>query len=94
MNDDQMVIRILNGRGMQCFEDYPACESHHKGMMTISNVRGQTPANMGTAYVNGTIPDAITRTIDARGLFEEEASKGTDSMMHNFRKRAEKKLRR
>ena len=44
-HDNQMVIRILNGRGNAYYflEEYPACvESYHKAMMIDpSNVRGK-----------------------------------------------------
>ena len=63
-HDNQMVIRILNGRGNAYYfmEEYPACvESYHKAMMIDpSNVRGQTLYNMGTAYAEmERFPDAI-----------------------------------
>ena len=53
-DDDEMVIRILNGRGNALYylEDYPKCvESYHKAMViNPKGVQGKTLYNMGTAY--------------------------------------------
>jgi len=86
-NDDQMVIRILNGRGNAYYflEDYPACvESYHKAMMIDpSNVRGQTLYNMGTAYAEmERFPDAIKCYEQSmpRGLSEEEKKRAKEQI--------------
>ena len=86
-NDNQMVIRILNGRGNAFYfmEDYPACvESYHKAMMIDpSNVRGQTLYNMGTAYAEmERFPDAIKCYEQSipRGLSEEEAKRAKEQI--------------
>ena len=50
-DDDEMVIRILNGRGNALYylEDYPKCvESYHKAMViNPKGVQGKTLYNMG-----------------------------------------------
>ena len=86
-NDNEMVIRILNGRGNAYYfmEEYPACvESYHKAMMIDpSNVRGQTLYNMGTAYAEmERFPDAIKCYEQAmpRGLSDEESSRAKEQI--------------
>ncbi len=86
-DDNQMVIRILNGRGNAYYflEDYPACvESYHKAMMIDpSNVRGQTLYNMGTAYAEmERFPDAIKCYEQSipRGLSDEEAMRAKEQI--------------
>jgi tetratricopeptide (TPR) repeat protein len=86
-NDNEMVIRILNGRGNAFYfmEKYPACvESYHKAMMIDpSNVRGQTLYNMGTAYAEmERFPDAIKCYEQAmpRGLSPEETSRAKEQI--------------
>ena len=86
-NDNEMVIRILNGRGNAYYfmEEYPACvESYHKAMMIDpSNVRGQTLYNMGTAYAEmERFPDAIKCYEQAmpRGLSTEETSRAKEQI--------------
>ena len=73
-NDNQMIIRILNGRGNAYYflEEYPACvESYHKAMMIDpSNVRGQTLYNMGTAYAE------MERFSDAIKCYEQSIPRG------------------
>ena len=67
--NDEMVIRILNGRGNAFYylEDYPKCiESYHQAMViNPSSVRGQTLYNMGTAYAE------MERFQDAIKCFEQ-----------------------
>ena len=86
-NDNEMVIRILNGRGNAFYfmEEYPKCvESYHKAMMIDpSNVRGQTLYNMGTAYAEmERFPDAIKCYEQAmpRGLSAEETSRAKEQI--------------
>ncbi len=86
-NDNEMVIRILNGRGNAFYfmEEYPACvESYHKAMMIDpSNVRGQTLYNMGTAYAEmERFPDAIKCYEQSmpRGLSPEESSRAKEQI--------------
>jgi len=86
-NDDQMVIRILNGRGNAYYflEEYPACvESYHQAMMIDpSNVRGQTLYNMGTAYAEmERFPDAIKCYEQSipRGLSDEEGKRAKEQI--------------
>ena len=86
-NDNEMVIRILNGRGNAFYfmEEYPKCvESYHKAMMIDpSNVRGQTLYNMGTAYAEmERFPDAIKCYEQAmpRGLSPEETSRAKEQI--------------
>ncbi|MED5291145.1 MAG: tetratricopeptide repeat protein, partial [Candidatus Thermoplasmatota archaeon] len=86
-NDDQMVIRILNGRGNAYYflEEYPACvESYHQAMMIDPlNVRGQTLYNMGTAYAEmERFPDAIKCYEQSipRGLSDEEAKRAKEQI--------------
>ena len=88
-NDNQMVIRILNGRGNAYYflEEYPACvESYHKAMMIDpSNVRGQTLYNMGTAYAE------MERFPDAIKCYEQSIPRGLDDAEV---KRAKEQIRR
>ena len=86
-HDNQMVIRILNGRGNAYYflEEYPACvESYHKAMMIDpSNVRGQTLYNMGTAYAEmERFPDAIKCYEQSipRGLSDEESKRAKEQI--------------
>ena len=86
-NDNEMVIRILNGRGNAYYfmEEYPACvESYHKAMMIDpSNVRGQTLYNMGTAYAEmERFADAIKCYEQAmpRGLSPEESTRAKEQI--------------
>ena len=86
-NDNEMVIRILNGRGNAHYfmEEYPACvESYHKAMMIDpSNVRGQTLYNMGTAYAEmERFADAIKCYEQAmpRGLSPEESTRAKEQI--------------
>ena len=86
-HDNQMVIRILNGRGNAYYflEEYPACvESYHKAMMIDpSNVRGQTLYNMGTAYAEmERFPDAIKCYEQSipRGLSDAEAKRAKEQI--------------
>ena len=86
-HDNQMVIRILNGRGNAYYflEEYPDCvESYHKAMMIDpSNVRGQTLYNMGTAYAEmERFPDAIKCYEQSipRGLSDEEAKRAKEQI--------------
>ena len=86
-HDNQMVIRILNGRGNAYYflEEYPACvESYHKAMMIDpSNVRGQTLYNMGTAYAEmERFPDAIKCYEQSipRGLSDEEVKRAKEQI--------------
>ena len=74
--DDQMVIRILNGRGNALYylADYPKCvESYHKAMViNPSGVQGKTLYNMGTAYAE------MQRFGDAIKCFEQSTPRGLD----------------
>jgi tetratricopeptide (TPR) repeat protein len=74
--DDQMVIRILNGRGNALYylADYPKCvESYHKAMViNPSGVQGKTLYNMGTAYAE------MQRFGDAIKCFEQATPRGLD----------------
>ena len=73
-NDDEMVIRILNGRGNAFYylENYPACvESYHQAMLIRpEEVRGKTLYNMGTAYAE------MERYQDAVKCFEQAIPRG------------------
>jgi tetratricopeptide (TPR) repeat protein len=73
-NDDEMVIRILNGRGNAFYylENYPACvESYHQAMLIKpEEVRGKTLYNMGTAYAE------MERYQDAVKCFEQAIPRG------------------
>ena len=102
-HDNQMVIRILNGRGNAYYflEEYPACvESYHKAMMIDpSNVRGQTLYNMGTAYAEmERFPDAIKCYEQSipRGLSDAEAKRAKEQIRRCtiLEKERKKKLNR
>ena len=73
-NDDEMVIRILNGRGNAFYylENYPACvESYHQAMLIKpEEVRGKTLYNMGTAYAE------MERYQDSVKCFEQAIPRG------------------
>ena len=73
-DDDEMVIRILNGRGNAFYylENYPACvESYHQAMLIKpEEVRGKTLYNMGTAYAE------MERFQDAVKCFEQAIPRG------------------
>ncbi|MEC8242673.1 MAG: tetratricopeptide repeat protein, partial [Candidatus Thermoplasmatota archaeon] len=73
-DDDEMVIRILNGRGNAFYylENYPACvESYHQAMLIKpEEVRGKTLYNMGTAYAE------MERYQDAVKCFEQAIPRG------------------
>jgi tetratricopeptide (TPR) repeat protein len=73
-NDDEMVIRILNGRGNSFYylENYPACvESYHQAMLIRpEDVRGKTLYNMGTAYAE------MERYQDSIKCFEQAIPRG------------------
>ena len=75
-DDDEMVIRILNGRGNALYylEDYPKCvESYHKAMViNPKGVQGKTLYNMGTAYAE------MQRFGDAIKCFEQAIPRGLD----------------
>ena len=86
-NDDEMVIRILNGRGNAFYylENYPACvESYHQAMLIRpEDVRGKTLYNMGTAYAEmERFTDAIKCFEQAipRGLTKEEIKRTKDQI--------------
>ncbi len=72
--NDQMVIRILNGRGNAYYylADYPKCvESYHQAMVIDPTaVRGQTLYNMGTAYAE------MERYQDGIKCFEQAMPRG------------------
>ena len=86
-NDDEMVIRILNGRGNAFYylENYPACvESYHQAMLIRpEDVRGKTLYNMGTAYAEmERYQDSIKCFEQAipRGLSKEEVKRTKDQI--------------
>jgi len=86
-NDDEMVIRILNGRGNAFYylENYPACvESYHQAMLIRpEDVRGKTLYNMGTAYAEmERYQDSIKCFEQAipRGLNKEEIKRTKDQI--------------
>jgi len=86
-DDDEMVIRILNGRGNSYYymEDYPKCvEAYHQAMLIRpTEVRGQTLYNMGTAYAEmERYPDAIKCFEQSipRGLSTAEAKRAKDQI--------------
>jgi len=86
-DDDEMVIRILNGRGNAFYflENYPACvESYHQAMLIRpEDVRGKTLYNMGTAYAEmERYPDSIKCFEQAipRGLSKEEIKRTKDQI--------------
>ena len=88
-DDDEMVIRILNGRGNALYylEDYPKCvESYHKAMViNPKGVQGKTLYNMGTAYAE------MQRFSDAIKCFEQAMPRGLDK---DQQKLAKEQIRR
>jgi tetratricopeptide (TPR) repeat protein len=88
-DNDEMVIRILNGRGNALYylEDYPKCvESYHKAMViNPKGVQGKTLYNMGTAYAE------MQRFSDAIKCFEQAMPRGLDK---NQQKLAKEQIRR
>ena len=83
-DNDEMVIRILNGRGNALYylEEYPKCvESYHKAMViNPSGVQGKTLYNMGTAYAE------MQRFGDAIKCFEQAAPRGLDKAQQKLAK--------
>ena len=83
-NNDEMVIRILNGRGNALYylEDYPKCvESYHKAMViNTKGVQGKTLYNMGTAYAE------MQRFTDAIKCFEQAMPRGLDKSQQKLAK--------
>lgn len=88
-DNDEMVIRILNGRGNALYylEEYPKCvESYHKAMViNPSGVQGKTLYNMGTAYAE------MQRFGDAIKCFEQAIPRGLDK---DQQKLAKEQIRR
>ena len=88
-DDDEMVIRILNGRGNALYylEEYPKCvESYHKAMViNPKGVQGKTLYNMGTAYAE------MQRFSDAIKCFEQSIPRGLDK---DQQKLAKEQIRR
>ena len=88
-DDDEMVIRILNGRGNALYylEEYPKCvESYHKAMViNPKGVQGKTLYNMGTAYAE------MQRFGDAIKCFEQAIPRGLDK---DQQKLAKEQIRR
>ena len=88
-DNDEMVIRILNGRGNALYylEDYPKCvESYHNAMVIDpSGVQGKTLYNMGTAYAE------MQRFDDAIKCFEQASPRGLDN---DQQKLAKEQIRR
>ena len=88
-DDDEMVIRILNGRGNALYylEDYPKCvESYHQAMViNPKGVQGKTLYNMGTAYAE------MQRFGDAIKCFEQAMPRGLDK---DQQKLAKEQIRR
>ena len=88
-DNDEMVIRILNGRGNALYylEDYPKCvESYHKAMIiNPKGVQGKTLYNMGTAYAE------MQRFSDAIKCFEQAMPRGLDK---DQQKLAKEQIRR
>ena len=88
-DNDEMVIRILNGRGNALYylEEYPKCvESYHKAMViNPSGVQGKTLYNMGTAYAE------MQRFADAIKCFEQAVPRGLDN---DQQKLAKEQIRR
>lgn len=88
-DNDEMVIRILNGRGNALYylEDYPKCvESYHKAMViNPKGVQGKTLYNMGTAYAE------MQRFSDAIKCFEQAIPRGLDK---DQQKLAKEQIRR
>ena len=87
--NDEMVIRILNGRGNALYylEDYPKCvESYHKAMViNPKEVQGKTLYNMGTAYAE------MQRFSDAIKCFEQAIPRG---LKKDHQKLAKEQIRR
>ena len=87
--DDEMIIRILNGRGNAYYylEEYPKCvESYHQAMLIRpAEVRGKTLYNMGSAYAE------MERYPDAIKCFEQAIPRGLES---EEVKRAKEQIRR
>ena len=83
-DNDEMVIRILNGRGNALYylEEYPKCvESYHKAMViNPSGVQGKTLYNMGTAYAE------MQRFADAIKCFEQAMPRGLDKSQQKLAK--------
>ena len=88
-DDDEMVIRILNGRGNALYylEDYPKCvESYHQAMViNPGGVQGKTLYNMGTAYAE------MQRFADGIKCFEQAVPRGLDK---DQQKLAKEQIRR
>ena len=87
--DDEMLIRILNGRGNAYYylEEYPKCvESYHQAMLIRpAEVRGNTLYNMGSAYAE------MERYPDAMKCFEQAIPRGLEP---EEVKRAKEQIRR
>jgi tetratricopeptide (TPR) repeat protein len=87
--DDEMIIRILNGRGNAYYylEEYPKCvEAYHQAMLIRpSEVRGKTLYNMGSAYAE------MERYPDAMKCFEQSIPRGLEP---EEIKRAKEQIRR
>ena len=83
-DNDEMVIRILNGRGNALYylEEYPKCvESYHKAMViNPSGVQGKTLYNMGTAYAE------MQRFADGIKCFEQAVPRGLDNEQQKLAK--------
>ena len=83
-DNDEMVIRILNGRGNALYylEEYPKCvESYHKAMViNPSGVQGKTLYNMGTAYAE------MQRFADGIKCFEQAIPRGLDKEQQKLAK--------
>ena len=88
-DNDEMVIRILNGRGNALYylEDYPKCvESYHQAMViNPGGVQGKTLYNMGTAYAE------MQRFGDGIKCFEQAIPRGLDK---DQQKLAKEQIRR
>jgi len=73
-DDEDMIIRILNGRGNAYYflEEFPKCiEAYHQAMMIRpTDVRGQTLYNMGAAYAS------MERYSDAIKCFKQAIPRG------------------
>ena len=87
--DDDMIIRILNGRGNSYYylEEYPKCvEAYHQAMLIRpAEVRGKTLYNMGSAYAE------MERYPDAMKCFEQSIPRGLEP---EEVKRAKEQIRR
>ena len=86
-NDDDMLIRILNGKGNAYYylEEYPMCvEAYHQAMLIRpAEVRGKTLYNMGSAYAEmERYPDAIKCFEQSipRGLQQDEVARARDQI--------------